>query len=525
MKYYGIKSKSYYERISYSVRKSKISFCQKQPFSKRLRRKSQLDYSLYFNPKHFHIHNCSIPNSKYCTPFCLICSDLISIQNVESVKTGLKNLILHHLNNDYLTSSIDDEINKLDSLVRKIPPSYSSIKIGRYSFTPSEALHQKISYFTVYFKSASSKFISVEFHIFFSENFKKELSSFISKDYTSSRAFIHKSVSSFSKDVGAKESSNILYYPNEILKSDHLYEKFCFLKWDFFNFIQKYFKTFFHSFNTIPPSVVFYGTNICYNEPYSLNFWRSVGVDSHYGETFLQHGNPFDYGRLFFRTCLSDRYNSSDFSNFIYIVNTEKKELSFGFQTIEEQIDLEFSDITSDLFLLTFLSIINQSTLKELSIYRQRLAKIKLKRSSLKKLLFLRYQFEKTIAPFESFLSDYIRWNLIQTNLQQFFPKRTFSFYQAHYSLSALSVFQKDSILEQISSIKSEFSQEIDILQHLADYSNEAKSSRFSWFSTIASIITLYFLIFPENTKPVATFLSSFIKAITTFIQTFKSTV
>ena len=167
MKYYGIKSKSTYEKISFSIEKSKYFFYRNQPFSKKLRRKSQFDYDLYFNSKHFYIHDCSIPASKYCTPFCLICSDLISIENIESVKSGLKRLILHHLSNDYLTGSIDDEINKLDSLALKTPPSFSSIKIGRYSFASTETLHQKISYFTVYFKSVSSKFISVEFHIFF----------------------------------------------------------------------------------------------------------------------------------------------------------------------------------------------------------------------------------------------------------------------------------------------------------------------------------------------------------------------
>ena len=156
MKYYGIKSKSTYEKISFSIEKSKYFFYRNQPFSKKLRRKSQFDYDLYFNSKHFYIQDCSIPASKYCTPFCLICSDLISIENIESVKSGLKRLILHHLSNDYLTGSIDDEINKLDSLARKTPPSFSSIKIGRYSFASTETLHQKISYFTVYFKSVSS---------------------------------------------------------------------------------------------------------------------------------------------------------------------------------------------------------------------------------------------------------------------------------------------------------------------------------------------------------------------------------
>ena len=127
---------------------------------------------------------------------------------------------------------------------------------------------------------------------------------------------------------------------------------------------------------------------------------------------------------MFFRTSLSDRYAPDDSSSLIYIINTEKKKLSYGFQDLEDQIDLEFSDITSNLFLLSFLSIINQSALKQLSIYRQRLTKVKLKRRSLKKLLLLRYEFEKTITPFESFLSDRIRWNLVQDDFQKLFPKK-----------------------------------------------------------------------------------------------------
>ena len=139
--------------------------------------------------------------------------------------------------------------------------------------------------------------------------------------------------------------------------------------------------------------------------------------------------------------------------------------------------------------------------------------------------MLLRYEFEKTITPFESFLSDRIRWNLVQDDFQKLFPKKIYSFRQAHYSLSVLSIFQKDAILDQISIIKGEFDQKTQILQHLADYKNESKNNRFSWFSTIASIITLYFLIYPENTKPVASFLSFLVKSLTTFLQMFQSTV
>ena len=126
----------------------------------------------------------------------------------------------------------------------------------------------------------------------------------------------------------------------------------------FFNFIQKYFITFFHISNIIPPSVILYGTNIGYNESYHRDFWRSVGIEAQYGETFLHPGDPYKYGRLFFRTSLSDRYAPDDSSSLIYIINTEKKKPSHGFQNLEDQIDLEFSDITSNLFLLSFTSML-----------------------------------------------------------------------------------------------------------------------------------------------------------------------
>lgn len=85
---------------------------------------------------------------------------------------------------------------------------------------------------------------------------------------------------------------------------------------------------------------------------------------------------------------------------------------------------------------------------------------------------------------------------------------------------------EKTRLLEKrILSIRQEFDRKTEILQHLADYKNESKNSKFSWFSMIASVITLYFLIFPENTEPVAAFLNSLVKAFSTFIQTFRSII
>lgn len=449
----------------------------------------------------------------------MICSDLISTKDISKVKIGLKKLILNYLSDDYLTNSIDEEVNKLDCLVYRPAISYPSIKIGRYSFHNSNPLNSKISYFTIYFRSVNASYFCVEFHVFFSDIYKSDLSSFCERNYSIPHAFVQKVFSPFDTNPKRREHSSILYYPNEQLKSDFLYEKFCSLKWEFFEFVQDFFQTFLHSSNIIPLSVVFYGTNINYNDLYCRDFWSSVGVNQRSGETFTHHGNPFEYGRLFFQTSLSDRYNYCDKTSLIYIINTERKQLKFGFQDLEDQIDFEFTDaIASSLFLLLFLSISNNAAQKIISYYRERFNKIKLNTHSLKKVLLLRFNFEKDIVSHESIISQPSKWSIAQLDFQRIFFHREVSFRSASYSLSTLTLSEKDSLISQISELKSEFDQKVEILEHLVSYKRESKNLRFAWFSAIIASITLYFLIYPDRTEPVALFINNLIKLITAFI-------
>lgn len=226
----------------------------------------------------------------------------------------------------------------------------------------------------------------------------------------------------------------------------------------------------------------------------------------------------FEYSRLFFQSSLTSRYNYIDTTSLIYVVNPSLKKHTPSYQTTQGSICLDFVDtIAPSLFLLLFLSMANRISERTIPYYRNRLNKIKLNTHSLKNCLLLRFEFEKNIAPYESLLSDSTRYSNAQLALQNLLSKRSLPSDDV-YLLSNLLLSEKNSLLEQITELKNEFDKKVEILEHLVSYKRESRNLRFSWLSAITATITLYFLIYPDKTKPVALFINNLIRLITTFL-------
>lgn len=139
------------------------------------------------------------------------------------------------------------------------------------------------------------------------------------------------------------------------MKSDTLYEKICYLKWEFFSFVQPFFQTYFHQLNIIPPSVIFYDSNVEYTDLNSQLFWTSVGIPSAIDVASPYHKDFFEYSRLFFQSSLTSRYNYIDTTSLIYVVNPSLKKHTPSYQTTQGSICLDFVDtIAPSLFLLLF---------------------------------------------------------------------------------------------------------------------------------------------------------------------------
>lgn len=518
LKYYGIRKKLFFERLSYYFEKSKCYLYLYQPFSKQFQERGKQIYDSAFSPNRYFRHDCSIPPSKHCIPYFIICSDLISCKDLNIVKRGLKKLLLVFLNHNSSNDSIEDEINRLDRLIYHSPNSFPSAYFGPFSFKSSDSLSSKFSNFSICFRIVNSSYFSVEFSIIFSPKFRSELSSFCEKNFTYSYSFVRKVFFSSDNLFHSHKQSYYAIYRNEFVKSDTLYEKICYLKWEFFNFVQPFFQTYFHQLNIIPPSVIFYDSNVEYTDLNSQLFWTSVGIPSAIDVASPYHKDFFEYSRLFFQSSLTSRYNYIDTTSLIYVVNPSLKKHTPSYQTTQGSICLDFVDtIAPSLFLLLFLSMANRISERTIPYYRNRLNKIKLNTHSLKNCLLLRFEFEKNIAPYESLLSDSTRYSNAQLALQNLLSKRSLPSDDV-YLLSNLLLSEKNSLLEQITELKNEFDKKVEILEHLVSYKRESRNLRFSWLSAITATITLYFLIYPDKTKPVALFINNLIRLITTFL-------
>ena len=522
MRYYGIKHATFKRTLLYhSVRlRRKLSCYTCLDSVKRSHRKSHYQFSFYPPLNHPNL-DCSIPAGGYCTPFCMIVSDLVPRENSISFKHGLKKLLIQCTSARFFpnTFSFDHLEEILDNTDSKISSSFSQIYLHSLEFPNCPF----IDYFDFKIADINSSYWAIEFRIFFSASYIEELNSIINTGHPKSLNSVKPYLQASKNTRRCKKHYSVTFTDSFSAKSNQLYENLCIKKWLFFHEVNKFFKTFLHSSSEIPPAIIIYKTNIDYKNKDTRFFWLSIGIEDTEGQ-FLE-----DYDKLFFRlsgTALSTGKKCNDIA---YVVNIDKIELEPGYVTKDFQAVSACSyEFSTAVFNFKLLEALSSSAEESVAYYLQKLTRIKLARKNLKRLLKYRYQFEKSIDAYLLLANDHDILDYSASLISEAFHGKTFDSlgFQTDYRKLTKPPLEKTRLLEKrILSIRQEFDRKTEILQHLADYKNESKNSKFSWFSTIASVITLYFLIFPENTKPVAAFLNSLVKAFSTFIQTFRSII
>ena len=508
MKYYGIRYKKFREFSTYQLAKLKYFCSQYTTFSKKKRDRRKANYNIYFrNPHHFKDGNLAIPTGKYCIPICVITFDVILKENIPQLKSGLKKLLRQNLSHKFVGGfqSLDKIFSFIETMDSTLSSWYSWIDVGRCDFEKDNLLKQYISYFDIYIRNINSSYLAIETHIYFTDNFCKKQIDIINNDYQDMTGHVSPALLNNQKVSGGKQTHAICYYSDAQLKSDLIYENFSILKWQFYNRMQEFFPTIFHSEGLPPPSIYIYKTNISYAETEAKIFWTSVGILGHNGQ-FIDSSR-----KLFFRISQSGKYDlhrrKSEAKDLVYLVNDVTIEHRDGYYSVDAQIVHEFGmELSYPICKFLLLHAMNDAAADRLVDYKLKLNKVKLRKNKLHQLLRLRYFYERDIDFYKRYVRDDI-WERPEKEIASIFSnQKPWHTYNYKY-LTEAPVATKDKLMRQIVVISDEFDAKTSVLQHLSAYKNETTNKTINFTMLAFTAATLLLVIFPELADNISNFL------------------
>ena len=508
MKNYGLNRKYLEEKTLYFL--VKIQYYMLQRFSKH---KNMRFFYKQMYEKHF-LHkssiplfrsqqqNYAIPKDKHCIPVCIVTSDLILRENIDQLKKGLVTLLKNNYSHKFfgLSKSIDEITKDIEIMDDTLTRWYSSINVGRFDFENCGALSNYVNYFDLHIRAVNSSYLAVETYIYFNEDYLSHLQKMIDADIATAKTYIMRGFRHNKKTSGGKRTLSIGEYNKAMQKSDAIYESITSLKWRYYIELQKYFPTIIHNLNVAPPSILFYRTNIDYEDKSATCFWDSLGIRSSDGQ-FVD-----DSQKMFFITNLSGRYERQSCNDMIYIFHDKKLKLLPIYQTPESQVVYEFEEVYAQhFFRFIHLEMLNHIFAKKFVSYKLKLNKIKLKKRQLHNMLKLRYAFECDIDKYSRYVADDI-WHDSEQRIGDLFGGQMYEQRIDYRYITNVAIAAK-KINEQIEVLTNEFENKTSIAKHLSEYKNELRNRILNFWMFVFAATTLVLLIFPDWATTIANFL------------------
>ena len=499
LKYYGLKHKEKLESIMYRYAQKREKFLSLLPGKRQKYRKEY--YDSIFNYKYVD-ENCdnSLPKGKVFDLDYIVIADLIRREDIKKLQNGIKYLLQKRKSNRFnLTpnNGLNELLNKINQMDSTLLCWYNSVDCGNFELK-NHFLEESIDYFTLKICNINSGFLSVQFIVHLSEKKKNEINSIIACNYMDKRGFAFQTLTGKKNRLGSYKSYALMYYNNDFLKADKIYEFISEIEWEFLEELRHYFPLVLHCKEIVPPRIEIYRTNIDYQEE-KLSFWDSVGINKYHGQ-FIDERH-----KMFFYNQLSGRYGDISINNrIIYVYKDDNIEVG-KLRSIKDQVNYHIREYANDYFKFEFLDILSREAGKTVIKYKHKLDKIKLKRNHLNDLLKLKYNFLTKIDDYNRYTRDDI-WNRSKKRLSAVYTysdkianKSKLSYFQLYSSFCDGIVLDSQKINDDIKVIMQEFDDKKEILQNLYDYKSSSHSIQINIIMLVLAAITLFFVIFPEK--------------------------
>lgn len=498
-KYYGIKRKKQNEDLLYyyaqnSTRLKSIIPGKHRDYFKR-------NYSLVFTDRHtFHRRDNSLPDGHFFKLDQIVTSDLICRDDITRLQKGIRQLLKKHRAGDRFMplpiESLEEICSRIDQMDSTLLSWYDGFQCGVFDFR-GEPLEEAIDYYSVSIKNLNSSYFSVEFCLFLTEQKQNELQQIIRSNFHDSRGYA-KAMLSSPENGGAFESYTICHYNDAALKADKIYEWISCLQWEFYEALKHYFPFVLHQSGAMPPRIDVLLTDIDYREKQEC-FWESIGIYGHEGQ-FIDERQ-----KMFFGCKLSGRYDHvTTIDRLMYIVKEDGAEIG-QLESVKDYVYYHIKWYAREYFRFMFLDALSHMSAKVVVKYKGELDKIKLKKNKLKRLLKLRYSFEREIDLFQRYIYDN-DWEASLKSLHdevycesderaKMFNKPFFISYE-RWGKGIVS--DATMLKRRIDDLQLEFDNKGSILQHLSSYKNTSKAMVLNAIMLLLTALTLFVVIFPD---------------------------
>lgn len=509
MKYYGIDKRIKDEERSYLYAKSRLWVKSVIPGKHQKRHRENYEYSFARSRGIGHNFYNGMPKGHFVRLNRFVTSDMIFREDIGKFKQGIIRLFRRYGGGSrflpFYNTSFEETSKKIEQMDSTLLSWFTNLKCGVFEFH-GKRIHEVIDFFTINIRNVNTSFLSVEFSIYITAEKSRELNEIICEDYHHMRGYAFKSLA-YKKGGGTKTGFSLGHYSDEALKADRIYEWISKVEWEFFEEIKKYIPLYLHSKGIMPPRIEIYYTDIDYHEDNRF-FWLSIGVSKENGQ-FIDERQ-----KMFFESHNSGRYGSvrNNLDRYLYVVKDDGIEEG-QLKSVKDHVYFHMDDFAGEYFKFMFLHVLSKEAADSLVSFKRRLDPIKLKKNRINKLLKLRYQFERRIDPFIRCYRDDI-WDdsigilgyEIYQGSDRFLRSVSCAFVTTYKGvMKGISAGAKH-VDEDINVIRKDFDDKQQILQHLSDYRNNTRTLWINILMLLIAVLTLFFVIFPENAEWIAGF-------------------
>ncbi len=515
MKYYGIDKRIRGEERRNRYAKARLWVKSIIPGKHQKRYRENYEYSFVRDRSFGHDFNNGIPEGHFVKLNQIVTSDLVFREDVDRFKQGVTALFKRYGGGSrflpFYNTSFEETSEKIERMDSTLLSWFDNLKCGVFEFH-GRRIHEVVDYFTMNIRNVNTSYLSVEFRIHLTAEKRKELDDMISEDYHYRKGFAHKSLA-YKKEGGTKTGYAIVYYSDEGLKADRIYEWISRVEWEFYEEIKKYIPIYLHNKGVMPPRIDVYYTDIDYRDDNRF-FWNSIGVSAENGQ-FIDERQ-----KMFFESYNSGRYGSvrTYLNRYIYMVKDDGIEEG-QFKSVKDQVYFHMDDFSGEYFKFMFLRVLSQEAADILVSFKRRLDPIKLKKNRINKLLKLRYQFERQIDPFVRCYRDDIWDSSVSLLGHEIYKDSDIHIKNAlrgrvttYKSVSKGVCAGAKHINDEIAILRKDFDDKQQILQHLSDYRNNSRTLWINVMMLIVAIMTLFFVIFPERAEWLASIIRNLLR-------------
>lgn len=504
-KYYGIKKR---------IKRERLRFCFARGIT-RLRSRIPSKHKEYwkrvedlFDGETYSYHSCNaIPENRYCKPAYIITSDLVRIEDVELLKSGLKKMLFKHSADDRFISSVVDirdllsNIDNMDSIQMK---GFSWRRVGIFDFR-EDNLSDIIDHFSLSIRSVNPSFLNIECILYLTDKKMEELGALIANDYNE-RALSAKKYLARWKGGSTFHSYSVGQLDDSYIKAHKINTIISCIQWEFNQTISRYLPLVLHKKGIIPPRIEVFYTDINAEDEQD-RFWESVGCER-INRYIINNGLTLYH---------SDHHSGNrwdeDNLRLLCIVNDDGVEEG-RLESTKEKARLSILDAAGSIFHFMFLKILSTECGRTVAKYKKRVNAFGLKRNRLHRLLRLRYLFSKDINDFTILYENY-DWERSFVDIKELYSLSSSKNespengdiripYSNYYkSITAGAEY----ISNNIKDVENDIERKRQILQNLSDYKNTSRSFHINVVMLIVAVVTLFFVVFPDAAIGVSTWI------------------